>query len=181
MKIKIYLMAGLLMASCHFAHAQKNLISNGGFEEELESWTDYTAKTTTYIFKSGTSSVAVFAADDSKWLGLHQIVQLPKKSQYILLSAWMKADQIAPAKEAWHGGLFKAEWLDGSEKIIGESMTLTSIRSYQDWQLYEKAVIIPPGCSKIKVMFALAFAAGTMFVDDVSAKILSQDEFEKYQ
>jgi len=181
MKIMKYVAVGILMLTVNYtALAQKNLVTNGGFEDELSGWVDYSAKVTPYIFSSGKMSSALFSGDPSKWTGMHQIVALPKNTQYILMSARIKADGVSTGKEAWNGALFLFELLAKGEAKIGEGINIASVTGDQDWKLYESAYIVPPGTANIKLLFALGYVSGTMFVDDVSLKVISQAEYEKY-
>lgn len=181
MKIIQYLAVGIFMLTVNYsAMAQKNLVTNGGFEDELSGWVDYSAKVTPYIFSSGKMSSALFSHDPSKWTGMHQIVSLPKNTQYILMTARIKADGVSSGKEAWNGALFLFETLDRADLKIGDGINIASVTGDQDWKLYERAYIIPPGITKIKLSFALGYVSGTMFVDDVSLKVISQADYEKY-
>jgi len=181
MKMKFIILIALFTLGFQAAKAQKNLVTNSGFEEELDAWVDYTAKTTPYIYKSGSFAAALFSSDAGKWTGMHQVVAIPKKSQYILLSAWLKADEVAAGKESWSGGMFLFEWLNSGGEKVGEGSTITAVTGSKDWQLYQKAFFVPAGVAKVKLMFALGYATGTLFIDEVSMKVLSLEEFEKYQ
>lgn len=181
MKLLQYVAAGILMFTLNYtALAQKNLVTNGGFEDELNGWVDYSAKVTPYVFSAGKMSSALFSHDTSKWTGMHQIVSLPKNTQYILMTARIKADGVSIGKEAWNGALFLFEMLHKDESKIGDGINIASITGDQDWKLCERAYIIPPGVTKIKLLFALGYVSGTMFIDEVSLKGISQADYEKY-
>jgi hypothetical protein len=174
----IYLLFALLFANIT-ATAQKNLVTNGGFEDELYGWTEYTARTTPYVVKAGKASAVITSVDTSKWTGMHQIVALPKKAQYILISAWVKADNVVQGMRAWSGGLFNIEFLDRNEAKVNESTTLITITGDEQWKFTEKTMEVPPGVSRVKLLFALGFATGTVFVDDVSVKVITAEEYQK--
>jgi len=176
-----YVAVSILMLTVNYSTmAQKNLVKNGGFEDELKGWVDYSAKATPYVFSSGKMSSALFSGDPSKWTGMHQIVALPKNTQYILMSAKIKVDDVGAGKEDWNGALFLFEMLGKGEAKIGEGINIASATGDQDWKPYERAYIVPPGTASIKLLFALGYVSGTMFVDDVSLKVISQAEYEKY-
>lgn len=181
MKLIQYMLASILMlVASSTVFAQKNLVLNGGFENELEGWVDYSAKATPYMFSAGKMSAALFSSDSSKWTGMHQIVSLPKNTQYVLMSAKIKVDGVSTGKSAWNGALFLFETLNKQEAKIGEGINIASVTGNEDWKLYEKAYVIPLGITKIKLLFALGYVMGTMFVDEVSLKVITQAEFEKY-
>ncbi|SDG30423.1 hypothetical protein SAMN05421827_10565 [Pedobacter terrae] len=181
MRVIKYIVAGMIMlVASSTVFAQKNLVLNGGFENELESWVEYSAKVTPYLYSAGKMSAALFSSDSSKWTGMHQIVSLPKNTQYILMSAKIKADAVSTGKDSWNGALFLFETLNKQKTKIGEGINIASVTGNEDWKLYEKAYIIPPGITKIKLLFALGYVTGTMFIDEVSLKVITQAEFEKY-
>lgn len=180
MKLIQYMLAGIMLLASSTVSAQKNLVLNGGFENELDGWVDYSAKVTPYVSSAGKMSAALFSSDSSKWTGMHQIISLPKNTQYILMSAKIKVDGVGTGKNAWNGALFLFETLDKQGTKIGEGINIASVTGDEEWKLYEKAYIVTPGITKIKLLFALGYVTGTMFVDEVSLKAITQSEFEKY-
>jgi hypothetical protein len=174
----VYLLFALLFIHPS-AKAQKNLITNGGFEDELYGWTEYSARTTPYVVKEGKACAVITSMDTSKWTGLHQIVTLPKNTQYILISAWIKADNIVRSTRDWTGGLFNIEFLDRNEASVNGSTTLMTVTGDAYWTFTEKAMPVPSGVSKIKFLFALGYATGTLFVDEVSVKAISAEDYQK--
>ncbi|MCZ4224858.1 hypothetical protein [Pedobacter rhodius] len=86
---KIFIAALLALASLQ-ANAQKNLIRNGGFENELESWNAGNAKVSTFVHKSGTASLAIVSYVKGKWEGIDQKVNLPKNTKAISITGFYK-------------------------------------------------------------------------------------------
>lgn len=175
----VYLLFALLFTNIT-AMAQKNLITNGGFEDELYGWTEYSARTTPYVVKEGKACAVITSVDTSKWTGMHQIVALPKNTQYVLISAWIKADNVVQSMQAWTGGLFNIEFLDRNEAKINGPATLITVTGDEQWKFTEKAMPVPSGVSKIKLLFALGYATGTLFVDEVSVKAITMEEYQKH-
>ena len=162
------------------ASAQKNLVTNSGFEDELYGWTEYNAQTTTYVVKAGKACAVITSMDTSKWTGMHQVVALPKNTQFILISAWMKADNVVKSSQAWTGGLFNLEFLDKKEAKINSPTTLNTVTGDEQWTFTEKAIPVPPGVSRIKLLFALGYATGTLFVDEVRVKVITIEEYQQH-
>lgn len=175
-KFTVVLIAALAYSATGLA--QKNLLTNGSFEDDFEGWTEYGGRTTPYVVKEGKNACAIVAGDHSKWLGIHQEVKLPKKAQYMLVSAWYKTDNVVRGKEAWQGALCRMELLDKNNKKIGTEVELFNLEGDYAWTKGQKALIIPSEVVKVKLLFALGFATGTLFVDDVAVKILTQQEYE---
>jgi hypothetical protein len=174
----IYGLVALLFTNIT-ARAQKNLVTNGGFEDELYGWAEYSARTTPYVVKAGKACAVITSGDTSKWTGMHQVVALPKNTQYVLISAWIKADNVVKNSQPWTGGLFNIEWLDRKEEKINGPVTLITVTGDEQWTFTEKALAIPAGVSKLKLLFALGYATGTFFVDEVSVKAISMEEYQK--
>jgi len=158
--------------------AQKNLLTNGSFEDDFEGWTEYGGRTTPYVVKEGKNACAIVAGDNSKWLGIHQEVKLPKKAQYMLVSAWYKTDNVVRGKEPWQGALCRMELLDKNDKKVGPEVELWNLEGDNAWTKAQKALIIPAEVVKVKLLFALGFATGTLFIDDAWVKVLTQQEYE---
>jgi hypothetical protein len=175
----IYLLFVLLFANIT-ARAQKNLVTNSGFEDELYGWAEYSARTTPYVVKAGKACAVITSMDTSKWTGMHQVVTLPKNTQYIIISAWIKADNVVQSMQAWTGGLFNIELLDRNEVKINGPSTLITVTGDEQWKFAEKAMQVPPGVSKIKLLFALGYATGALFVDEVSVKVITIEDYQKH-
>ena len=175
----VYLLFALLFTNIT-AMAQKNLVTNGGFEDELYGWTEYNARTTPYVVKAGKTCAVITSMDTSKWTGMHQVVALPKNTQFVLISAWIKADNVLKGMQAWSGGLFNIEFLDRNEAKINSPTTLITVTGDEQWTFTEKAIPVPPGVSKIKLLFALGYATGTLFVDEVSVKAIAIEDYKKH-
>lgn len=62
------------------AKAQKNLVTNGGFEDDFYGWNDGGGKLTPWNIKSGKSSCAIITTNTDKWVGIDQTVAIPKKA-----------------------------------------------------------------------------------------------------
>lgn len=175
----VYLIVALLCTHLT-ASAQKNLVTNSGFEDELYGWTEYSAQTTTYVVKAGKACGVITSMDTGKWTGMHQVVALPKNTQFVLISAWIKADNVVKSSQAWTGGLFNLEFLDKKEARTNSPTTLITVTGDQQWTFTEKAIPVPPGVSKIKLLFALSYAIGALFVDEVSVKVITIEEYQQH-
>lgn len=157
--------------------AQKNLVANGNFEDELYGWNAGTAKTTPWIKQEGKASCVISSPDKDNWVGMDQTIDLPKKAAFLEVSAWMKTDNVVQGKDSWNTALFMLEFLDKADKRVGEDINVGRQTGDQSWQQFTKAVTIPAGAVRFKLMAALGNASGTMFIDDVKAKIITQEAF----
>ncbi|TWJ02345.1 hypothetical protein JN11_01317 [Mucilaginibacter frigoritolerans] len=156
------------------ANAQKNLVTNGGFEDDdLYGWNNNGAKQTPWAFKSGKNACAVIATGTDKWIGIDQIVHIPKKVQSIEFSAWVKTNNVVKGKDDWDGAVFTVVFLDARDKELGEGINIIRLTGDQDWTQANKIIQIPEKAYSFKILFALGNASGTLLVDDVSAKAIN--------
>ena len=165
----------LLFLISNKATAQKNLVLNNSFEDDADGWINYGGTITPYDFKDGKKSCAIVAYNTEKWVGLHQIIGIPKKAQAFEFSGWLKTINVIKGLDDWSGGIFNVEFLDRNDKKLGESVSIARITGDQEWQLVKTNVRIPAGAVSFKILIALGYASGTLFVDDVSAKVISPD------
>jgi hypothetical protein len=163
---------GLLLV-CGSANAQKNLVTNGGFEDELFGWNNNGARQTPYDLKSGKHSCAIVAANTNNWIGIDQIVKIPRKVQQVEFSAWIKTMNVVKGKNDWDGAIFTVVFLDGLDKEIGEGVNVARTTGDQDWTLSKKTIKMPEKAFSFKILVALGNASGTMIVDDVSAMVVN--------
>jgi hypothetical protein len=174
---KIFLLLLLLCVSIVVV-AQKNLVDNNGFEDELYSWNIYGATTTPWVQKAGKKAAVIISYEDKKWLGMDQQIPLSKTVTAITISAWIKTDNVTTGTENWKKALMKAEFLDAGDKLTGESISIAAVDGGTEWVQYKKSVKVPAGAKKVKLMFAMAFATGTMFIDEVSCRAIPAAQYE---
>ena len=175
-----------ILASClivllmvDFALAQKNLITNGGFEDELYGWNGDGAKTIPWYFKGGKASCAIVTTNTANWVGIDQTIKIPKKVQALEFSAWIKTINVVKGKNDWDGAVFTIVFLDGQDKEMGEGVNIARVTGDQEWMLAKKAIKLPEKAFSFKILLAMGNASGTMIIDDVSAKALTPEEAAK--
>ncbi len=167
--IKILCCISLIVLSLR-ASAQKNLLENGGFEDNLDGWNDNGGKITPWDFKSGKASCAIIAATADKWMGIDQAIRIPKKATSLEISAWLKALNVVKGKNDWDGALFGIAFLDAGDKEISGGDNIARLTGDQSWTFYTKVVKIPEKAVSFKILIAMGNASGTLIVDDVAAK-----------
>ena len=178
MKSYIYSSLIILLFSTYQAAAQKNLISNGGFEDGLNSWGAGNAKVTTVIQKSGEASLALVSYVKGKWEGIDQKVKLPKNSKAIVVSGFYKMDEVEQGANAWNTAVIILEFNKGDAKL-GDGILIVEKTGTEDWINFKKNLRVPDEATGFRIMIALSEASGTFFVDDLTAKVISLDDFEK--
>jgi hypothetical protein len=153
----------------NFASAQKNMVLNGGFEDEFYGWNNNGAMQTPYNLKSGKYSCAIVTRDAANWTGIDQTVQIPKKVQDIEFSAWIATTNVVKGKDDWDGAIFTVVFLDSQDKEMKDGVNIAQITGTNGWALYKKTIKIPDKAYSFKILVAMGNASGTMLVDDVAA------------
>lgn len=163
---------GFLLLISHFT-AQKNLIKNGGFEDDLYGWENSGgAKATPWDVKAGKYSCAIISQKITNWTGINQTADIPKKTQAIEFSAWVKSVNVVKGVNDWDGAIFTVVFMNSSDKQLGDGVNIVTLTGDQDWQFVKKPLDIPPGAVSFKILLALGNSSGTMLIDDVSAKAI---------
>jgi len=155
------------------AFAQKNLVINGGFEDELFGWNGNGASQTPWNFKSGKNSCAIVTTNTDNWVGVDQTIRIPKKAQFIEFSAWLKTTNVVKGKNDWDGAIFTVVFLDNEEKQIGDGVNIAKLTGSNNWALSTKVINMPEKAYSVKILLAMGNASGTMLIDDVTAKVVN--------
>jgi hypothetical protein len=162
------------------ADAQKNLITNGGFEDDdLYGWNQNGAKQTPWAFKSGKNACAIITPNTDNWVGIDQVVKIPKKVQAVEFSAWIRATNVVKGKNDWDGAIFTIVFLDGQDKQMGDGVNIAKVTGDQDWTLFTKVIQIPAKAFSFKVLLAMGNASGSMVIDDVTAIAVSPEQVKQ--
>jgi hypothetical protein len=169
MKGYSFLIGLLLLTVFAPASAQKNLVINGGFEDEFYGWNNNGANQTPYSFKSGKNSCAIVTQNADNWVGIDQTIQIPKKVQDIEFSAWISTTNVVKGKNDWNGAVFTVVFLDGNDKEMGDGINIAKVTGSTDWTLYKQTIKMPGKANSFKILVAMGNASGTMLIDDVAA------------
>jgi antitoxin component YwqK of YwqJK toxin-antitoxin module len=150
--------------------AQKNLITNGDFEDGLNGWNANGPIITSFVVKNGHASGAIITYNKDNWVGMDQSVDIHRKDSIFEFSVWVKTQNVEQGKDPWNAAQMNIQFINAGDKNVGESVSLFNLTGNNEWQLYEKIVKVPRGAAKIKVMLAMSFASGSLFIDDVVCK-----------
>lgn len=148
------------------SNVNSTVFSNGGFENEIASWRG-NASTSTTIFKEGKAALALNSTTFD-WTGIDQIADVPENVTSIILSAWLKSDNIKQGRAPWNNGLFNVEFTGSDTKKTSDDQNIAFVTGTTDWTFYTKTFPLPAGTKKYRIMLALGFASGTLYADGVS-------------
>ncbi len=161
------------------AFAQKNLVVNGSFDSSTDNWRG-DATLSPYIKKTGANSGMIVQYVGSEWKGIDQIINIPKNTAAIEISAWIKADAIEEQADKYNAGLMTVEVTGaGGKNIAYENIAL--VVGTTDWTAYKKTIVIPQDARQFRIMLALGKTNGTLFFDDVKATAVSTEDYQKIQ
>jgi hypothetical protein len=171
MKSFLVALSALALFSSNSLFGQKNLVLNGGFEDDFFGWNNNGgARQTPWNFKSGKNSCAIVTPNADNWVGIDQTIRIPKKVQDIEFSAWIKTTNVIKGKNDWDGAIFTIVFLDGDDKeITNQGVNIAKLTGNNDWTLYKKTIKMPDKAYSFKILLAMGNASGTLLVDDVAA------------
>lgn len=144
---------------------KKDIFSNGNFEDGLQHWRG-NASVNSQIKKEGNNSISI-TSTTNEWVGIDQIADLPENATSLDISVWIKSENIKQGKDVWNNGLITVEFSSDGKTKTGDDQNITFVTGTTDWTNYTKSLKIPAGSKKFRVMVAMGFATGTMFVDDI--------------
>ena len=161
-------------------NAQKNLVQNGNFENEFQSWSGNVAALNPYDVKEGRTSASITQFVGSEWKGIDQTISVPKNTAAIEFSGWIKSDGIEKGENAWNTGKFDIEFLSGAQKSISNA-SVAAVLGSTPWTFYKKIIPLPQGTTKFRIMLALGQTNGILLFDDIKAIAISPEEYAKIQ
>lgn len=179
MKIYTLLCCVVMLLLCNMVFAQKNLVSNGNFEDGLAEWNGNSAKITPWDHVQGKNSCALIVYNTTNWTGIDQVVRIPKNAQGLSISAWIKTINVIKGNDEWMGAIYSIEFLDKADKKIVDGVNIARLTGDHEWEQVSKAVKIPERAVSFKIMLAMGYASGTMLIDDVQATVLNAEEVAK--
>ena len=163
--IKIYGLA-LLLTSLLYIQADANLIVNGNFEKGLEGWSG-NSENSTKISKVGRRAATV-VNDNKEWAGIEQTIILPKNTDRVILSGWMKVDTVYSVKGKWPAAAITLNFLDRSGKQIGDYPDAAGESDIAiEWTHFHKYYYTRPNTAKITVACEMYNLTGKALFDDI--------------
>jgi hypothetical protein len=157
--------------------SQKNLVINGGFDQNTDNWWADNLNQNAVIKKVGTGSCMIVQYVGKEWKGGDQKINIPKGTYAIAFSAYVKGDAIQGG-ESYGAGIVNAEFLNGADKQI-VSENIAQVKGTVDWKFYSKMVLVPEGAKRVKLLIALQSTPGTVFFDDIKAVTVTEEEYNK--
>lgn len=142
------------------------VFTNGNFEEGMNSWRGY-ATISKDVFKEGEAALLI-KSTAFEWTGIDQIADVPEAATEIIISGWLKSENIVQGKDIWNNGLLNVEFNSSDSKKTGDDQNVIYVTATSDWKYYSKSFPLPKGTKKYRIMLALGFASGTLYADAIS-------------
>lgn len=153
-------------------YSQKNLVNNGGFEQELDGWSaNADIKTSPFVHFEGKSAAVLLSFKGDQWIEMDQSIRLPKNSKAIKVSFATQSLNIQKGTKDWNKGVVILAFQSSGQKI-GEDIPLANIEGSSSWQKTTKQLIVPSGANSVKLMVALSECTGTFYVDDFKLVVI---------
>ncbi len=152
--------------------AQKNLIKNGSFELDKDSWRGENVLTINpYIKRTGEKGGNIYEYTSPSWKGIDQEFNIPKNTVALEISAWVKTDAIEKGENNWNKAVIVLE-------LSGKNQNIAELEGTTPWQLVKK--IIPTENNRSgRLMIALSECTGSFLFDDIKITPISKEEYDK--
>ena len=152
--------------------AQKNLIKNGSFELDKDSWRGENALTINpYLKRSGDKGGNIYEYTSPSWKGIDQEFTIPKNTAALEISAWVKTDAVEKGKNNWNKAVIVLE-------IGGKTQNIAELEGTTPWQLVKKIIPVESNRSG-RLMLALSECTGSFLFDDIKVTPISKDDYAK--
>lgn len=152
--------------------AQKNLIKNGSFELDADSWRGENVLTINpYTKRTGEKGGNIYEYTSPSWKGIDQEFNIPKNTAAIEISSWVKTDAVEKGKNNWNKAVIVLE-------MGGKNQNIAELEGTTPWQLVKK--IIPTDKERSgRLMIALSECTGSFFFDDIKIIPISKEDYDK--
>lgn len=161
------LLSSLFLSFPFSLYAQKNLLENGGFENELDGWSANPAiKSTSFVHFEGNAAAVLLSYTNDAWVGMDQSIKISKKCKALEVSFAAQSLNIQKGEKDWNTGVVILQFQSGNGDNIGNAITLGNLLGTHSWQLFTKQIVVPDGASNAKLMVALSQCTGTLYVDN---------------
>ncbi|MFT4204946.1 MAG: glycosyl hydrolase [Chitinophagaceae bacterium] len=178
--LKYILVSALVLLSTVLS-AQRNLLKNGSFEDDLESWSaNPDIKVSPYVHFEGKNAAVILSLQGTQWVGMDQSVRFPKNTKAVEVGCAVQSLNIKRGPNAWNTGVVILEFQSGKDKI-GDNVTLANIEGTQNWKEAKKQVMVPDGASGCRIMVALSQCVGTLYVDNFDLHVISLDSIPGHE
>lgn len=150
--------------------AQKNLIKNGSFELDADSWRGENVLTINpYLKKTGEKGGNIYEYTSPSWKGIDQEFNIPKNTAALEISAWVKTDAVEKGKNNWNKAVIVLE-------MGGKNQNIAELEGSTPWQLVKK--VIPTEKERSgRLMIALSECTGSFHFDDIKITPISQEDY----
>ena len=158
----------------------KRLVYNGDFEDGGQVWNPYWGFGLSKVAHSGDYACLIQNSDSGAWKGSGNDVlfKIPKGTEYLKVSTWIKAENIVPGPNAWETGAMLLTLTDdyGNELPGGDAVARTV--GTHDWRLFEATFPVSSRATGFNLALQLAASTGKIYFDDIMAVPMTAEEYK---
>ena len=149
-----------------------NALENGDFEKGLDGWTVWGAVVSPE-HHGGKFSCKVHA-DSACWSGASRILSVPRGSESVRVSGWLRSDSLRGGKENWERGRLSVEFFGAKgDSLGGYPPAVGQVRGHEPWTRAERTYALPKGATTLKLGCELGNSTGTLYCDDLAVEFLN--------
>ena len=112
------------------------------------------------------------------WRGASQVILRPENSKIIIISGWMKTENILPNGKPWNNAQIGVRFMKTNDQedmknYVGKQYppVVGSAKGTSDWKKYKREYSIPKECGFIEINLMCGTASGTAWFDDIYVEI----------
>lgn len=151
-----------------------NQLINGGFENDVDGW----EADIDNIADGAHSGKNCLVIENEKytWKGIEQKIALPENAHKVVVSGWMKTDNVAPGKEDWAKANMSIEFQNAGGARIGDyPPSVGEAVGNTKWTYYQNSYKVRNGTKKVLIGCALDHTKGKVFYDDLKVVIFDRN------
>lgn len=165
----------------------ENLLKNSSFELGMEKgipkyWgTEYYNATLVSPGKVGKYAVKIQNIEEKMSVGAQKVSLPYEKYKKIVLSGYVKLENIVQGPEDWNKVNIQVLFLDANGNQLGGYPSLGPWSGTMEWMRFVRSFHVPKGTRFAKVVFGLYNCKGTAYFDDIKiTSVVPQAEVDPY-
>lgn len=157
------------------------LVQNGDFEDGAENWNTYWGFELTDIAHKGENACLIQNSDSGAWKGSgnNKLFFIPEGTSKLLVTAWIKADNVVGGPNTWETGAILLNFTDEMGNEIPGGGDVARTVGTHDWRKFEAYFDVSERAKGFNLLLQLAASTGKLYIDDLFAKPLSDEEYYK--
>lgn len=169
----------ILVLLISFAQSNSNnKLTNGGFENGDYRWNKWWGLELDKTQKHSGETSCKIKAKNIDWRGASQVILRPENSKIIIISGWIKTENILPNGKPWNNAQIGVRFMKTNDEedmknYVGKQYppVVGSGTGTSDWKKHQREYSIPKECGFIEINLMCGTASGTAWFDDIYVEI----------